>query len=272
MRYLIVLLVSISAYNGFSQLDSARMFQYEFDYFFSKDSSVAREILAEKFNYAAKENCFDRSQLELLYRLRQHQWAETNSEVYYWNLALLAHVNGEFRAAWYAMEQYRKVKPIFNAPREWLLYILISSQYTKESLEEALQGFKESAFYNGELLCIEEQMQFEFKRKQGLVLMSYFIPGSGLLLNGNLGEGAGALILNGGIAIGITALLLNAAYFNAGLWLLTWVPKFYLGNVELTKRRIASKQQAKKNERTMECALIWKNVLEEENFRLLLFN
>lgn len=272
MRYWITILVGLNVLFGNAQLDSARMLQFEHAFFLAIDQDSARQILKDKFNYAASENSFDRSQLQLLYRLRDLGLDSLNTKSYYWNLSLLSHIHGEFRASWYAMEEYRRLNPNFEYQHEWLLYVLISSQYAESSLEDALNAFKLSSFYTNELYCIEEQMRQEMKRKQGLVLLSYFIPGSGLMFNGNIGEGTGALLLNGGIAIGLTALVLNAAYINAGLWLFTWVPKFYLGNIELTKRRILTKQQAKKNERTSECALIWKNVLEEENLRLLLFN
>lgn len=272
MRYWITILVGLNALFGNAQLDSARMLQFEHAFFLATDPDSARQVLKDKFNYAASVNSFDRSQLQLLYRLRDLSLDSIDTESYYWNLSLLSHIHGEFRASWYAMEEFRKLKPNFECLREWLLYVLISSQNAESSLENALNAFKASSFYTSELYCIEEQMQKEMKKKQGLVLMSYFIPGSGLMLNGDVGEGAGALLLNGGIAVGLTALMLNAAYINAGLWLFTWVPKFYLGNVELTKRRIKAKQQTKKNERTSECALIWKKVLEDEHLQLLLFN
>lgn len=90
---------------------------------------------------------------------------------------------------------------------------------------------------------------------------SWIIPGSGLIMNGNIGKGALALGINTSLVIFIRYLIQQNAYVNAALWGTNLIGKFYFGDLRLLHLEIARKTQRKKNERTEKSALILETIL-----------
>lgn len=101
---------------------------------------------------------------------------------------------------------------------------------------------------------------------------AFVLPGSGLIINGNVGKGILSLGLNTGTVFLVRYLIINNAYANAFLWGTNLISKFYLGGVRLTSIEIEKKNKKKKRMRAQQRTRTLENSLKEYPLNLRLVN
>ena len=183
-------------------------------------------------------------------------------ERFYWNAALLSYLNKEnYRAAVY-LGKYEKMSVGKDVPFQllgFLLYRELDSLKAMTFKRELISA--DPAF--ADLACFDQVEAYELKHRTFKHYSGYLVPGSGAMINGNIGKG----LLSAGLNAASLAAILSM--YRQGLWINTFgwggnlVSKFYFGNIRMTDKLMDKKEAREKNELAGECELILEGLLKK---------
>lgn len=256
---------TLSAQNGDSLL-----LQLEWKWFHASTIAEKDSLHWEKLQLILMEKPDDPATLQ---SMREYNVENIRDSIvlrkFRWNKSLIAFSQHEYLLAWSEINKYKNINGVLRTEEEWLLYAMIASKYSAEALDSAV--VQTALFFpeRKEVDCLCEVVNFKIEEKPVYKVMSAVIPGSGSIAQGKVGKGLGSLILNGAAIYGLYELSVAKLYLNAGLWAVTWFPKIYLGNIELTKKITEKRQLKKRNELSNNCELVLKNYLNKYPLKIL---
>lgn len=253
-----------------AQNSDSLLLQLEWQWFLASSPQEKDSLHWEKLQLLLRERPAEMATLKSM-RAFNVQSIEDSSVLkkFRWNKSLLAFSQHEYLLAWSEVNKYKNLVGELRSEEEWLLYLMIASKYSAEELDSAV--VQTTLFFPElkEVNCLCEVVNFKIEEKPVYKIMSAVVPGSGSIAQGKAGKGLGSLILNGAAIYGLYELSVAKLYLNAGLWTVTWFPKIYLGNIELTRKITEKKQLKKRNELSNNCELVLNNHLKQYPLRIL---
>lgn len=190
---------------------------------------------------------------------------------YLYNLAVLYYLNNQADYAYFYLEQYYKKTQDYSFNNK-IFNTLIASNLDSTSFYSnfndliAIDSLKYLPFLN--LFLINNQT---LPQKKAYIFSSYVIPGLGTMLQGDIFNGLGSLTFNS-LAIYSTYLLASSnLYINAVGWGILLIPRFYGGNIELTKKTIHNNYKKRLHKMSEENKKFIDDILKEFPIELKLF-
>jgi hypothetical protein len=114
-----------------------------------------------------------------------------------------------------------------------------------------------------DLGCFTQAALYERRHLNLYRISSAIVPGSGIIMNGNVGKGILAMTLTAASVYGVVALINAGVYINAALWGTGLGLKFYTGNIRLTEKVFKEKELKQKNKLATSCELKLVKILEK---------
>jgi len=262
------LVLSVDTSNA--QNSDSLLLQLEWQWFRASSPAEKDSLHWEKLKLLINERPNEASTLQSMRSYNVENFKDTAElKKFRWNKSLIAFSQHEYLLAWSEVNKYKNLVGELRSEEEWLLYLIIASKYSAEELDSAVVGVNALFPELKQVDCLCEVVNFKIEEKPIYKVMSAVIPGSGSIAQGKVGKGIGSLILNGAAIYGLYELSVAKLYLNAGLWTVTWFPKIYLGNIELTKKITEKRQLKKRNELSNNCELVLKNHLKKYPLKIL---
>ena len=177
-----------------------------------------------------------------------------------WNASLVANLNNDKSLASYYYKQYRQISNDTSI-QSYLLSVLINNGYDTIEVSNSLQKLAVNDKNFNLLKCMNNMYEYTIKNKILYPIASALIPGSGSMMNGDIGKGTASLLINSVSAYAIYILIQNNLYLNAILWGAALGLKFYIGNIKLTTVLVDEKESRKKNTLAVDCKCVLNNLL-----------
>lgn len=218
-------------------------------------------LLFQKLTYQLSQDIVDSTTLITANRIKYKHLPDSVRSRFLWNAALIAYFNSDKNLGLLYWKRYQKEESDSTTPTLFLGYLLSHQLDTAQHnllLSQLVQ--RDSAFLNYENLA---NASYAVKAKKFKEVVSFIVPGTGLMLNGNVGKGALALGINSGIFFVLRYMIMHHAWINTALWGTNLIGKFYFGNVRLVQKEITKKEDRKKQKRTQKSALALSELLEK---------
>jgi hypothetical protein len=262
-RSIILSFLCLFCIEGFhAQMDiSSSLLKLEQEIYISESDSISNDLIIQKIGLYLKNGDHSKSVLQEFKRLNFTIVDSLDRSRLFWNATLIAYFNDDVFHALHYFEQYEKISDDSTVEKD-LLKVLIYSNYNSEYSSELV---KELALKSSNFQCLEcltEVRNYEMKHKLIKQKIAYFIPGMGLLLNGNGIKGATSILLNASTVIAIRWMFLNSVYLNMIGWGSNMLVKFYIGNINLTSKMTISKEKRIRNKKSIDCSNVVFNLLE----------
>jgi len=262
-RIIILSFLCLFCIEGFhAQMDiSSSLLKLEQEIYTSESDSISNDLIVQKIGLYLKNGDHSNSVLQEFKRLNFTNVDSLERSRLFWNATLIAYFNEDVFHALYYFEHYEKNSKDTTVEKE-ILKILIYANYNSAYSLELVKDLtlKSSNFQC--LECLAEVRNYEMKHKLFKQKIAYFIPGMGLLLNGNGLKGATSILLNASTAIAIRWMFLNTVYFNMIGWGSNLLVKFYIGNINLTSKMTTSKEEKIRSKKSIDCSNVVFNLLE----------
>lgn len=265
MRRIIIVLAWIifkaSALSGQS-IDEALM-KLEYRIYQATDDTLRNDLMLEKVLLMLSDGRTDETVWKSIERIDREKLKDDSSLMRFsYSRVLLAHLNGHAQSAWAEMNRYARYKKTLT-DGESLLRIQLAYAYGVPEANDYLSAFIAAHPESMCISCLEDIYEMELKERKALVVASYFIPGIGLVFNGNVFRGATSMALNGAAGYGAYWLIAHKMPFTGVFWGLAILPKSYFGNIRLLKSQIESKQLSKREKLATTCELFWIEVYKK---------
>jgi len=264
-RIIFILFTAISFISKATNTDSivAKLISLEYNYFLSNDEKVKTSIAFEKLNLKLTDSTFTEELTAEIERIDPEYLSHESKIKFYWNSTIVYYLKKEFFKSVYYIEKYNEI--IHNKSiNELLLYYLILTKTDVQKSINILNEIKIQAnnskvekINNDSLLkclsCMTEINHVKNLNKKIKLISSAIVPGSGLILNGNLLKGLTATSVNGLSAYFIYYLITKENYVNAFGWGFSMWLKFYSGNLKLTEKSIDIKRELLISDKAKTC-------------------
>lgn len=264
LRITITILLSVSTVASLmGQTLQDTLLNLEYSIYSNSDLIVKNDLLLSKLEVYLRAGRLDEEALNCAARInRQLIKSDSAKASFALQKSVLGHVNGKVNMAWNEFARYKNsVKELSVGER--LYELQLAYTYGASNADSLLNTLLMEHPDWGDLDCIKEVFEFEIRQKKALVAASYVLPGSGLIMNGNVFRGLTAMGLNAGIGYGIYWMINQKMPINAFVWGLGLIPKAYFGNVRLTKNKIEQSELKKRKKLATECELFWINIQEK---------
>ncbi len=270
LRITITILLSVSTVVSLlGQTLQDTLLNLEYAIYSTSDAIAKNDLLLQKLEVYLKAERWDEEALNCASRIdRQLINGDSAKANFALQKSVLGHLNGKVNMAWNEFTRYKKYVPQLSEG-ERLYELQLAYTYGASNADSLLNNLLAEHPDWGDLDCIKEVFEFELRQKKALVIASYVLPGSGLIMNGNVFRGFTAMGLNAGIGYGIYWMINQKMPINAFVWGLGLIPKSYLGNVRLTKNKIEESELLKRKKLATECELFWINIQEKSPLILL---
>ncbi len=248
---------SVRVFSQHAYTDSLIGFEYAI---YTASPDEKDEKIFQKLTFMLSHDTIGTSAFKEVRRISFKQLSSEHQQPYLWNAAVLAYLNQEKEIGLIYWERLMDL-PNEEISIEQQVIGFLLSQHIDTALHQRLLhelSQKDTLFAQFEQ---SSTANISVKGQSVKKVLSLLLPGSGLMVNGNVGKGGLALGINGSIVLLIRYLIVQQAYINAVLMGANLVGKFYFGNLRLLDREIAEKEKRKKNERTEKSALILNQLL-----------
>lgn len=224
-------------------------------------------IVLEKVNFLIASDSIKGQLLNEVRRINYSALPDSLRRKALWNSTLVAYTNSDLVLAyhyWYKYDQLTKDTCIESK----ILGYLSSFENDKELNRSVYESLASQDTLFSEF---DQELHKEIRVKGALFkkISAFVIPGSGLIINGNVGKGLLSMGLNTGTVFFVGYLISNNAWVNAALWGTNLIGKFYVGGFKLTSKEIEKKENAKKKKRTENSALILEQILAKYPLSLM---
>ena len=157
----------------------------------------------------------------------------TTQRAFLWNASLISYLLEDTYYALYYLDRYETHYNDSTIEKD-LLKFLIHANYNTDAAKEQLQQLHTTDSTFATLSCILDLQEATVPFRKFKKTIAYFLPGFGLIFNGNIGKGSTSLLLNSATVVSIVWLLQQNMIVNTIAWGSNLVFKFYLGNINLT--------------------------------------
>jgi hypothetical protein len=171
-----------------------------------------------------------------------------------WNASVLAYLENDLYYALHTIKEYQHVSNDSSLTCESLRFFIYSNydtEKTKIIVADLIQ--RDSIFEAYE--CYSNAQAYEVRQIQFKKALSYILPGSGMIVNGNWAKGLLSTSLNSASGLAIYYLISNHLYINSLAWGSNLIMKFYIGNINLTEKLINQKQVFRQKKLAKKCEL-----------------
>lgn len=272
MRQLIILLfISIVCTNfGISQFEfSSKLVKLEKEYFDSKNEMVKNQILVKKVNEYILNNSISKEVLSEVKRINYSLLPAEEQTSFLWNASLISFLNRDTYYSLHFISKYTSSSSDTSTECK-LLKFLIYANYDTVISSRLIQ---ELALVHSDFLCLDclhKINNYELKNKRFIKNSSFFIPGLGMMLTGDIRKGTTSLAINTATVISIGWLFHARLFINMATWGSNLITKFYVGNNRLTTKLIAQKEAKNKKKLASTCELSTSSLLANYplNFKL----
>lgn len=241
-RTIIIFLVCINKLLGQSNFSEELLFWENKIYTETNNQNLVFQYHINKIDVYIKNDSINAN---LLNEFQYIKWSEISDSSlkakYLYNMSLAYYLNNNLDYSDFYFQEYLKIN-IDTSVTTQLLGLLIYVNRDSLTFHQHYNNLvkKDSAQFGNlyNLYLINKQQNIDPKK---YVLASRIIPGLGTMLAGDIWNGIGSLTFNG-LAICASYLLVHQnLYIGAVGWGFLLLPRFYGGNVLLTKRTLERK-------------------------------
>ena len=235
------------------------MLKIEQKIFMSKNDTLKNEFYLKKFNSSLREKDFGRSYFELS-RIRGRYFNDSVAlQDFYWNAALISKLVNKLDYAETYYDAYIDLTQDSSINSQ-LLGLLINAELDSSSYN----NFKKNLTLDTALNCLDCLSlipYYRLKNKLGYIWASRLVPGLGTVFTGDVYNGLGSVITIGSASYGFYYLFLNKLYLSTGIWGYLFIPRFYFGNIRMTKYRLEKLEEKRRAKLAITCELTTKKLL-----------
>jgi hypothetical protein len=224
--------------------------------------SVRAKLRFEKTMVYLKNNLISHETFAEFKRVDYKLLPDSLRMIFLWNASLVSFLNAETYQALYYFDKYDHFEQD-NSTEKLFLKFLIDANHNSISANENLQKLIQIDTAFAQLNCVITTQDYELNHKQFKKIIAYFLPGFGLILNGNYGKGATSIALNTSTVFAVSWMLRQNLTFNAIAWGSNLIIKFYLGGINLTSKYVDKKEKNEQKKRANNCALLVDIVLKK---------
>ena len=250
--------VLVAQTNECSNYESS-MLNIEYDIFMSDNDTLKNELYLNKFNNSLKDKDFKRSYFELSRVRGKYVNDLVTLQDFYWNASLISKLVNKVDQAETYYDAYLGVVQDSSINAQ-LLGLLIKAELDSSSYND----FKKTLTLDTALNCIDCLSlipYYRLKNKLGFIWASRLVPGLGTVLTGDIYNGLGSVITLGGASYGVCHLFLNKMYLSTGVWGYLFIPRFYFGNIRITKYKLKKLEEKRRAKLAIDCELTIKKLL-----------
>lgn len=259
-----ILLFCTKTSKGQTHTSDSILTSIEMEYFICPNDSLKNELLYTKLNVYVQNNLINQDALKETKRIDAEYLSGKNKNNYLWNASVISYLNKDIFYSLHYINKYEKNNIADTSFDFLLLKLLIYSSYDTTIANSIRQKINKKNIQNVDCLkCLVELESYELKNKKLFERLSVYLPGSGLIANGNILKGFISMGINTGTVLTIRYFFLNQAYINMFAWGTNLITKFYLGNVTLTSKMVQKKERIKKQKLATNCEFVLSNILRE---------
>lgn len=243
---ILILLLCINQTIGQQQYAAALLHFEEAIYHSNKESVDLLKL--EKINYMIKADSIIGQVLNEIKRVNYQLLPDSIRETALWNASLIAYLNEDLDLSFLYWTKYEALSKDTSTQSQLLGYLTSETRdvlLNRELYTILIERDSQFVLFDAELHKSVKLKGTTFKK-----VSAFILPGSGLLLNGNIGKGLLSMGLNTGTVFLVRFLVANNACVNSILWGSNLIGKFYLGGYRLTAKEIELKERRKKRMRT----------------------
>jgi hypothetical protein len=264
MRQIIFILLTITIFIPNLRAEDSLVFKLislEKVYFTSKSNHEKTLIAFQKLKLLLLNNYLDEKCITEIDRIEEDYLPNFEKENFLWNASLINYINKNNSKAVYWFERYQEYT--LDSSIESLLFssLVYSELNNKKSIISLNQLAKTDTSFNC-LFCLNDEEYSNNKNKRIKIISSAIFPGLGMILNGNIIKGLTSTLLNTSSILFVIYSLKNKSYINAPGWGISFLQKFYTGNLKLTEKLIEEKQNIKYINKSNQCRKSWVKILE----------
>jgi hypothetical protein len=165
---------------------------------------------------------------------------------------VILQIHDDLNYAMFYLNEYQRVTSD-TSPNTLLLGLLIDKSsdtaYFNNNVKQLMRI--DTAFQC--LSCIKEVFNYELRNKKKYVFASRIIPGLGTTLAGKELLGIGSTLTHAALVYSVFELAKLNMYVNVAAIGLSLLPRFYAGNITLTKKTITDLGAKKRSEISFDC-------------------
>jgi len=268
-RIIFVLTLLINAFFIRAQsLSIDTLYQIEKRVFLAKNDTLKNSFRLEKFNYCLATNPFDTLSYKEANRVEYSMIENSNQKSnFLWNSTLICIIYNDFMQASFLYEKYEQ--QMKDSSVQSLLLGFAANKKYPEVQQNYLQKLVQKDSLFKELDCFRNLSKDTIHEAKFLRLAK-IVPGLGLIKMNEKKRGYFSLTTNALLTTAVVTLAFNELYINAIAVSYIYLYRFYQGNIALTKRAIEQKRNRKKNELTISCELVLKNLLTKYSIGFIL--
>lgn len=263
---ILILLLCINQVIGQQHYESSLLHFEERIYHANIDS--ADLIKLEKINFMLKADSFEGQIYNEIRRVNYSLLPDSMRINAFWNASLIAYLHQDFDLSYNFWSKYNTISKDTSSQSLLLGYLVSDS---RDNVVNRLL-YDEVNVRDTQIVLFDKEQHRSVKMKGSMFkkVCAFILPGSGLIINGNIGKGLLSMGINTGTVLFVRFLITNNAWVNSFLWGSNLIGKFYLGGYRLTAKEIEKKQLRKKRMRTETSAHILDTIMNKYplNFRL----
>lgn len=241
---------------------NSHLMELEKEYYDAKNDTIKNLLVIKKIDLYLSENKTSQEVLHEVKRVDYSMLPNSDLHSFLWNASLIAYFNKDTYYSLHYIDEYAAVSGDSSVEMK-ILKLMIYSAYDTTIAADIIQDLTLLDSNFSCLNCLIEIQQYELKHKSFLKNTSFFIPGMGMLLNGNVLKGSTSLLLNTGTVFAIRWLLQQNLYVNMISWGSNLAMKFYAGNIQLTKKLIDKKEDKQRKKLADNCELLTQKIVSE---------
>lgn len=230
-----------------------RLMEIEQQIYNTEDSLLKNQLVLRKMDVYMQADSINARLLQEVRRVDAELLPDSLKTAFYWNAMLISFLNEETYLTLHYLEAY-EAREVDSTMGFLALKHLTYLNYDT-TVARGLYNYLVSADSSLQCLdCIAEVERFELKHKK-LITNAAFVPGLGMILNGNIGRGMVSIALNTATVLAIVYMAKSNLIINALGWGTNLAGKFYLGNIRLTSKLVERKESGKKSKLAQACEL-----------------
>lgn len=246
------------------------LLQKEYAFFYAKNDTLKQVYLIDKLRLHMKNNSLGKTAFDEVKRVRVNALPDSLKAAFFWDASVLAYLNHEEDYSLSFLKKYTSFTRDTSVKVAVFTY-LISYSTPSDVSTTNWQKIVETDTSLACLKCLEEVEAYQAKHKKFKTTMALLLPGSGLMLNGNVGSGFISLALNAATFFALRFTIQQQLWLNTFLWGTNLGGKFYLGGFKLTSNKVMNKEALQRKKLATTCELHVLSVLERYplTFKLL---
>ena len=227
----------------------------EKDIFYSTSDTVKNSLMVQKMDLMMKNKSDNDLILKNCKRI-DDQFIPDSVEKsrFLWNASVIAYLENDLYYALHAIKEYQIVSNDSSITCESLKFFIYSNYDTEKTKIIVSDLIKRDSIFEA-YECYSNAQSYEVRQVQLKKALSYILPGSGMVVNGNWTKGLLSMSLNSASALAIYYLISNQLYINSLAWGSNLIMKFYVGNINLTEKLINQKQVYRQKKLAKKCEL-----------------